>query len=172
MKTACCWPPWLPYWTSKGTVTSVSLFPLVQLRERRSNREEVVIPGIICPAHCITTWFLYQRSATVPKGQLTVLLHECSSLTQASFSHSPLTLSRLNGVLASAKKRNFDAKQTLLYMRMAVCSLSVLNSHTYNIVHWKQGTKCHHALLLLCLQQYETGQDNMSQCVFLSFFFF
>lgn len=54
---------------------------------------------------------------------------------------------------------------------MAVCSLSVSNSHTYNIFHWKQGTKCHHALLLLCLQHYQTGQDNMSQCVFLSFFF-
>lgn len=54
---------------------------------------------------------------------------------------------------------------------MAVCSLSVSNSHTYNIVHWKQGTKCHHALLLLCFQHYQTGQDNTSQCVFLFFFF-
>lgn len=72
----------------------------------------------------------------------------------------------------SLGKRQIDAKQTLLYMRMAVCSPSVSNSHTYNIVHWKQRTKCHHALLLLCLQQYQTGQDNMSQCVFLSFFFF
>lgn len=72
----------------------------------------------------------------------------------------------------SLGKRQIDAKQTLLYMRMAVCSLSVSNSHTYSIVHWKQRTKCHHALLLLCLQQYQTGQDNMSQCVFLSSFLF
>lgn len=58
-----------------------------------STRPENLSPSVLEQSQCS------QRTAE----RLTVLLLECSSLIQMSFSHTARTLLRLNGILAASK---------------------------------------------------------------------